>query len=66
MSKSIQVRIDKGFERFVIEKQRDYSMAIKKPITFVQATRILLNEYRKGNSNSNVVFYNKRGKRVLL
>ena len=66
MSKSIQVRVSKNFANFVMSKQKDYSKITRKPLTFVQATEILCNDYKKDNLNSKVIFYKNRGKRVLL
>jgi hypothetical protein len=59
------VRVPNEFINLVSEKQKDYSRAINKPITFVQATKILVIDYRKSNSG-NVTFYKTRNKRVLL
>jgi hypothetical protein len=66
VSKSVLKRIDKDFANYIASKQRDFSGAVNRPITFVQATKILNTERKKDNSSSSVVFYNKRGKRVLL
>lgn len=64
--KTEMIRVDKDFANTINNIKTDMQKVIGKPVTRVQVTKILNRKLREDNMTSNIIFYKKRGKRVVI